>query len=100
VDLTFAEPWKKCEEYEKTLLSEEISKEFSDEHVLFGIQFEVMAIRKDSSQALLQLKDAVFEWAVVYPTYAGAVVNDELPDVDFYIDHEEWIVRCMNCPWS
>lgn len=93
------EPWKAVTIEDNLALHKELSSEISEEHVLHGLLFDVVAWRPDKNQVLIELFGAVFDWAVVSLTGRGAVVSDELPDVDFYITREEWVDRCMKCPW-
>jgi hypothetical protein len=101
--LTYAAPWQECLAAEKLIFNEELTKEISPEHALFGVQFDAIARRSGSltigTQILFHLKESVFDCVVVHLTFAGEIINNDLPDVEFYISEEEWKERCMKCPW-
>lgn len=102
--LTYLAPWRECNKNETLLFNKELAKEISDEHALYGLHFNALACRSNEDpkslvQVLFHLQEGVFDHIVVHMTFAGQVVNDDLPDVNFYLSHEEWTERCMKCPW-
>ncbi len=98
-NIVCAEPWRICDVGEKETLNAELAREISENHPLFGVNFDAVTRRIGSNQILFRLEGAVFDWAVVHLTFANSAISEYLPDVDFYLSYEEWIERCMNRPW-
>jgi hypothetical protein len=68
-DFEFQEPWDKYEGDGKFLL-EELRKELSRLHILYGKKAKVIATNCDD--ILLQFQDLDFQYAVVYLTWRGS----------------------------
>lgn len=87
-DFKFVEPWNKTTEEDNGLL-EQLRKELSEGHILFGKNLELVARRFDQDDILVKIVDEN-TYALVHLTWGEPLsANPHLPETFVYNSIEE-----------
>ncbi len=92
--LQFLDPWHQSDQE----LHEELEREMSPRHQLYGIKARAIALRQDCDDVLFELlgERAPAALAVVHLTWSGKEDRDpRFPWVELYDSFTDWTVRCM-----
>jgi hypothetical protein len=89
----FKEPWYKTEGNARHF-EEELLKEISLEHSLYGRKIAAIAFRKDQDEVLFKIEGTENQYAVVHLTYKKES-DPRWPDVSFYKDWETLYEECL-----
>ena len=85
-------PWEKCSRG----LENELKKEVSPKHILFGIEAVSVARRIDNDDVLFFLPDYEKPFAVVHLTWSGKQdSHSEFPQTVFFSSLEDWMENCL-----
>jgi hypothetical protein len=86
------EPWVRS----TAPLHDELGREVSSAHPLFGVRARAIARRMDTDDVLFALVGAAYPFVVVHLTWAGKPEETPaFPRTVFYRSREEWIERRM-----
>jgi hypothetical protein len=95
VDLVWLHPWVPVGQNAGALV-EELLKELSATHVLYGPRIEALAQRVDCDDVLFTTDNENGPLAVVHLTWSGRNETDpRWPITTFYEDIHDWIQKCM-----
>lgn len=84
-------PWASCDEH----LEEQLQKEVSQGHVLYGVKAKAIARRVDTDDVLFELADHEFNFAMVHLTWQEKPSSPEWPYTEMYRDFSDWANHCM-----
>jgi hypothetical protein len=93
-DFKFRVPWHATEQP----LHEELARELSKKHQLYGIRARAIARRQDNDDVLFELsgENAPAAFAVVHLTWSGKPDQfPEFPSTELYLTFSDWIARGM-----
>ena len=91
-------PWVSLKEQsaQVTKLNEELQRELSSLHVLFGKKTTAISRRVDNDDVLFKVEDSTNQFAVVHLTWTGQKEKESVfPKTSFYPDFEAWVKECM-----
>ena len=91
-EIHFLIPWHKYP-VKKTYLEEELLREISEKHILYGKKVNAIAHRQDCDDVLFELTDDPYRYAVVHLTWR-IESNPEWPSTSLYKD---WLDLYNNC---
>jgi hypothetical protein len=87
------EPWY---EEENQNFIQELKKEVSVAHILWGKNLKVIAKREDCDDILFQVENADFDYAVVHLTWTSKVeLNAIYPRTRTYKTWDELVEKCL-----
>jgi hypothetical protein len=90
----FRIPWHSTEQS----LHDELSRELSHQHQLYGVTARTVARRQDNDDVLFELfgGDAPSEFAVVHLTWSGHPDQfPSFPSTELYLTFAQWVAHCM-----
>ena len=90
-DVELLLPWEKCSER----LENELSREVSEGHILYGIKAVSLAKRIDNDDVLFFLPNNKYLFAVVHLTWSKESNSSEFPQTVLYSSLKEWVNKCM-----
>jgi hypothetical protein len=93
-DFEFRVPWHETD----AALHDELYREVSPQHALYGRAARAVARRQDNDDVLFELldNDAPAAFAVVHLTWSGKPDWHPLfPSTELYSTFPDWIARCM-----
>ena len=91
----FRVPWHPVEQ---PLLHEELYRELSPQHQLFGVEARAVAVRQDNDDVLFELsgKTAPAVFAVVHLTWSGRQdQHPGFPWTKLHLTFSDWVTNCM-----
>jgi hypothetical protein len=91
----FRVPWHPGDQ---PLLHEELHRELSSKHQLFGVQARAIAVRQDNDDVLFELSGnaAPAAFAVVHLTWSGHPDQfPTFPGTHLYPTFADWVTNCM-----
>lgn len=89
----YIEPW--ISEYSSTYL-EELYKEISEDHLLYGIALNVVARRLDKDEVLFQFKENSNKYVQVHLTWKkDKEIDPKWPKSRVYNSFEDWATEVM-----
>lgn len=89
------EPWGSLPDDGSALVAE-LHRELRKDHVLYGIEADAIAMRRDCDDVLFRINGRPEQYAVVHLTWSGRPdPNKGWPSTDFFRDEEDWRARCM-----
>jgi len=91
--MKYLEPWESINGSPETL-NQELTRELSAGHELYGLKFNAVATRCDRDDVLFKLEGHAQEYAVVHLSYS-AENEPSYPLSRFYRNLESWIQQCM-----
>ena len=76
---------------------EELARECSAEHCLFGVTARAVALRQDCDDVLFELfgARAPGEFAVVHLAFAGRERTGQFPSTRVFPTFQDWVAQCM-----
>ena len=93
-DLDLPPPWFHISWNKKANIEEELKCELGNNHILFGLQFDAVAMRKDADDVLLYLPSCKKPLAVVHLTWISRSEEDpNVPFTVFYDSIKDWLER-------
>jgi hypothetical protein len=93
--VVWLEPWRPLPQTDDAL-AQELHRECSMQHVLYGVKVIAVARRTDCDDVLFAATDPSGSLAVVHLTWRGLVEPDpRWPSTTFYQGWQEWIDYCL-----
>jgi hypothetical protein len=90
--IEFLEPWQKTDQ---KIFEEELKKEISPQHLLFGKQVSVIAHRLDQDECLFEIVNEN-KFAQVHLTWKGKAETDNTwPRTSIFTSFKEWKEQVM-----
>jgi hypothetical protein len=94
-DVEWSEPWQPVDD-EETALADELRRELSSNHALFGREVAAVARRIDCDDVLFLVSDPAHPLAVVHLTWKGSQEREPVwPFTRRYRSWQDWIERCL-----
>ncbi|MGD9127328.1 MAG: hypothetical protein PVH19_08095 [Planctomycetia bacterium] len=91
----FVEPWASVGRYAQNL-EDELKREVTDSHVLWGCKAKAIAQRIDTDDVLFEVDCGEGSYAVVYLTWKGRPeMGHRWPVVRLFKSFEAWVEECM-----
>ena len=91
----FTDPWVHIEK-DSTFHIEELKKELSRDHLLFGVNLYPVAKRIDNDTVCFHEANGDERYFEVHLTWSGKVEVDNFPKTIVYKDFDDWFVnKCL-----
>ena len=85
------EPWFECPRG----LENQLQKELSEAHVLFGVEAVAVARRQENDDVLFYLPKHEIPFSVVHLTWDGRQKNPQFPHAEFFVSFEDFAENRM-----